>query len=88
VCARGTDHEGGLTRLHAPIRNNHKTGEKMKTEEIENRKPIPLHCYIYSTQDPELHARFLQLKEEQCLCARGLIKILVSDWVEQQTKEK
>jgi hypothetical protein len=81
VCARGTDHEGSLTRLHAPIRNNHKTGGKMK-------KPIPLHCYINSTQDPELVARFLQLKEEQCLCARGLIKILVSDWVEQQLKDK
>lgn len=52
------------------------------------KKPIPLHCYINSTQDPELVARFLQLKEEQCLCARGLIKILVSDWVEQQLKDK
>jgi hypothetical protein len=34
VCPRGTDHEGGLTRLYAPIRNNHKTGEVMKAEKI------------------------------------------------------
>jgi len=52
------------------------------------KKPIPLHCYILFNQDPELYARFLQQIDEQCLCARALMKILVKDWVEQQLKEK
>jgi hypothetical protein len=52
-------------------------------------KVIQLHCYINSTQDPELHARFSQLKHEYpFLNASRLMRKLLRDWVEQQIKEK
>jgi hypothetical protein len=83
VCPRGTDHEGGLTRLHAPIRNNHKTGEKMK-----ERKEIRITTNIDPTQDPEFYTRYLQLKDKYFFSAATLLRNLLRDWVEQQTKEK
>ena len=61
----------------------------MKTEEIENRKNIQLHCYINPTQDQELYDRFSQVRDEYpFLSTSKLMRKLLRDWVEQQIKEK
>ena len=61
----------------------------MKTEEIENRKAIQLHCHINPIKDQELYDRFLQVRDEYpFLSTSRLMRKLLRDWVEQQIKEK
>ncbi len=58
-----------------------------KTTEFKD-EVISLSSFINPTQDQELYDRFLQLKDKHSFITCRLMKKLVRDWVEQQTKEK
>jgi hypothetical protein len=55
---------------------------------MKERKEIRITTNIDPTQDPEFYTRYLQLKDKYFFSAATLLRNLLRDWVEQQTKEK